>query len=208
VFPNAVNTASLQAGCSASCVVILLNHFVIYWLQLTLWRLVDKLSVFTSLYAHSVALVCERTIPNEPPPLVGEVTANFYGQRVPCGQGDWSLRTYSWISRPEPLLYIPSSSSVVLTRLSGPRPRPTASQKIWWGRKSNPDFWICSQELLITRPQRQSYVHTLTLFCNFERPHANLPFQYPTSVLTFHASIKSRNFMSLVSRIWDAMFNW
>jgi hypothetical protein len=26
-----------------------------------------------------VALVCERTIPTEGPPLVGEVSANFYG---------------------------------------------------------------------------------------------------------------------------------
>jgi hypothetical protein len=40
-----------------------------------------------------------------------------------------SLRPYSRFSRPEPLL-LPSSSSVVLTRLSGPRSRPT-TQKIW-----------------------------------------------------------------------------
>jgi hypothetical protein len=33
-------------------------------------------------------------------------------------------------SRPEPLLFLPSSSSIVLTRLSGPRPRPITSQKI------------------------------------------------------------------------------
>jgi hypothetical protein len=32
-------------------------------------------------------------------------------------------------SRPEPLLFLPSSSSIVLTRLSGPRCRPTTSQK-------------------------------------------------------------------------------
>jgi hypothetical protein len=31
----------------------------------------------------------------------------------------------------EPLLFLPSSSSIVLTRLSGPRSRPTTSQKIW-----------------------------------------------------------------------------
>jgi hypothetical protein len=34
-------------------------------------------------------------------------------------------------SRPEPLLFLSSSSSVVLMRLSGPRSRPTTSQKIW-----------------------------------------------------------------------------
>jgi hypothetical protein len=47
------------------------------------------------------------------------------------GQRDGSPRPYSRISRPEPLLSLSSSSSVVLTRLSGPRSRPTTSQKIW-----------------------------------------------------------------------------
>jgi hypothetical protein len=32
---------------------------------------------------------------------------------------------------PEPLLFHSSSSSVILTRLSGPSSRPTTSQKIW-----------------------------------------------------------------------------
>jgi hypothetical protein len=40
---------------------------------------------------------------------------------VPHGQRDVSLRTYSWLSGPEPLLFLPSSSSVVLTGLSGPQ---------------------------------------------------------------------------------------
>jgi hypothetical protein len=31
-------------------------------------------------------------------------------------------------SRPDPLLFFPSSFTVVLTRLSGPRSRPTTSQ--------------------------------------------------------------------------------
>jgi hypothetical protein len=44
---------------------------------------------------------------------------------VPRGQRDESLRLYSRVSRLEPLLFLPSSSSVVLTRLSGPRSRPT-----------------------------------------------------------------------------------
>jgi hypothetical protein len=34
-------------------------------------------------------------------------------------------------SRPQPLLFLSSSSSIVLTRLSGPRSRPINSQKIW-----------------------------------------------------------------------------
>jgi hypothetical protein len=40
---------------------------------------------------------------------------------VPRVQRDGSLRPYFRISRPEPLLFLSSSSSVVLTRLSGPR---------------------------------------------------------------------------------------
>jgi hypothetical protein len=35
------------------------------------------------------------------------------------------------VSGPEPLLFLPSSSSVVLKRLSGPRSRPTTCQKMW-----------------------------------------------------------------------------
>jgi hypothetical protein len=68
-----------------------------------------------------VALVRERTILTERLPLVGEVSANFCGQRVSHGQRDGSLQSYSRFSRPEPLLFLLSSSSVVLTRLSGPR---------------------------------------------------------------------------------------
>jgi hypothetical protein len=49
----------------------------------------------------------------------------------PLDQRDGSLLPYSQISRPEPLLFLSSSSSLVLTRLSGPRSRPTTSQKIW-----------------------------------------------------------------------------
>jgi hypothetical protein len=58
-------------------------------------------------------------------PIVGEVSADFCGQMAPRGQRDESLRPYSRLSRPEPLLFLPSSSSVVLTRLSGPHCRPT-----------------------------------------------------------------------------------
>jgi hypothetical protein len=59
----------------------------------------------------------------------------------------WIPTAVFWYSRPNPLLFLPGSSSVVLTRLSGSRSRPTTSQKIWWCRKSNPDLWICSQKL-------------------------------------------------------------
>jgi hypothetical protein len=42
-----------------------------------------------------------------------------------------SVRPYFRLSRPEPLFFLSSSSSIVLTRLSGPRSRPTTFQKIW-----------------------------------------------------------------------------
>jgi hypothetical protein len=80
---------------------------------------------------NSVSRVRERTITTERPPLVGEVSVNICGQTVPRGQRDGSLRPYSQFPTPEPLLFLPSSSSIVLTRLSGPRSRPTTSQKIW-----------------------------------------------------------------------------
>jgi hypothetical protein len=53
----------------------------------------------------SMVWVRERTIPTERPPLVGEVIANFCGQRVPRDQRDGSLRPYSRVSRQEPLLF-------------------------------------------------------------------------------------------------------
>jgi hypothetical protein len=94
-----------------------------------------------------VAWVRQRTIPTERPPLIGEVSENFLRMKGATWSA-WRIPTaYFWLSRPEPLLFLPSSSSIVLMRLSGPRSRPTISQKIWYRRKSNPDLWICSQEL-------------------------------------------------------------
>jgi hypothetical protein len=42
---------------------------------------------------NSVALVRERTIPTEQPPLIGEVSANFCGSRVSCGQRNGFTRS-------------------------------------------------------------------------------------------------------------------
>jgi hypothetical protein len=76
-------------------------------------------------------LVRKRTVPTKRPPLVSEVSANFCGYRVSCGQRNGSPRSLIRFSWPEPLLFHSSSSSLILTRLSGPRSRPTTSQKIW-----------------------------------------------------------------------------
>jgi hypothetical protein len=64
----------------------------------------------------------------ERPLLVSEVSANFAdrGRHVVSVANPYG-RILS--SRPEPLLFLPSSSSVVLTRLSGPLSRPTTRDK-------------------------------------------------------------------------------
>jgi hypothetical protein len=88
---------------------------------------------------NSMALVRERTIPTERPPLVGEVNASFLLIEVSRGQADGSLRPYSRIFRPEPLLFLLSSSSVVLNEAEW-----TMFQTHYF---SDPDLWVCSQEL-------------------------------------------------------------
>jgi hypothetical protein len=50
---------------------------------------------------------------------------------VSPGPCNGSLRSYFMLSNPESLFFLPSSSSAVLTRLIGPRCRPTTSQEIW-----------------------------------------------------------------------------
>jgi hypothetical protein len=87
----------------------------IYW---------GKLIILTT----SWLLARERTIPTERRPLVG---ANFCGLGVSRSQDGGSPTAVILVSRPEPPLFLPNTSSIVLTRLSGPRCRPTTSQKIW-----------------------------------------------------------------------------
>jgi hypothetical protein len=55
----------------------------------------------------------------------------FADRGVPRCLYDESLQPQSRFSRPEPLLFLSSSSSIVLTWLSGPRSRTTTAQKIW-----------------------------------------------------------------------------
>jgi hypothetical protein len=75
-----------------------------------------------------MALVRERTIPTERPPPVGEVSANVCGkrgvtwsaQRVPMAVNLFFLDRSRY-------LFYSSSSSIYLTRLSGPRSKPTTT---------------------------------------------------------------------------------
>jgi hypothetical protein len=61
--------------------------------------------------------------------LSAKLVSTVADRGMSSGQIDGTLRPYSRIYRPEPLLFLPSSSSVVLTRLSGLRSRPTNFQK-------------------------------------------------------------------------------
>jgi hypothetical protein len=61
---------------------------------------------------------------------------------MPRSQRDGSLRPYSRFPKLGPLLFLPSSSSVVLTKLTGPRSRPTTFFSCG-ARESNPgqELW-------------------------------------------------------------------
>jgi hypothetical protein len=54
--------------------------------------------------------------------LLAKLVPTFVDRRVPRGQHDGSLRPYSRISRLEPLLFLSSSSSIVLTSWVDPIP--------------------------------------------------------------------------------------
>jgi hypothetical protein len=62
--------------------------------------------------------------------LSTNLVKTFAARGVSRSQRGGSPTAVISICRPEPLLFLPSSSSVVLMRLSGPRSRPSTSQKI------------------------------------------------------------------------------
>jgi hypothetical protein len=57
-------------------------------------------------------------------------------------------------SRPEPLLFFQVAPHLSSQGLSGPRFRPTATQKIWQRQESNPGPLVLQPRSLTTRPQR------------------------------------------------------
>jgi hypothetical protein len=92
------------------------------------------------------ALFHERTIPNERPPHICEVSANFCRQSSSRGQLNEYPLTYSRLSRPEPLLFLPNNSSIELTRLSEHCSRPILRKS---GSAGNWTWhlWSCSREI-------------------------------------------------------------
>jgi hypothetical protein len=77
-------------------------------------------------------------MPTEQPPLVGDVVPTFVDRGCCVVSAMDSHGRESRFSRPEPLLFLPSSSSFVLMHMSGARSRPAVSQRIWKCRESNP----------------------------------------------------------------------
>jgi hypothetical protein len=70
-------------------------------------------------------------MPTERPPVVGVVSANFFRDReCPVVSVSDSYSCNLDFLDLEPLLFLSSSSSIVLTRLSGDRYRLTSSRKI------------------------------------------------------------------------------
>jgi hypothetical protein len=123
----------------------LLSSYTWWWKHIQLPKC-HIIEVYLKQEMNSFVRVRERTIPTERPPRVGEVSANF----LQIKGATWSVwripRPYSRLSRPEPLLFLSSSSSLVLTSLSAPCSRPSTARKIC--RESSPDLWICSEEPL------------------------------------------------------------
>jgi hypothetical protein len=119
-------------------------------------------SIWTKTKQNSVALVRKQNILTTVClPLVSEVSANFWEQREPRGQRDRSLQPYSRFSRLELLFFIPSSSLVVLTRLSGLGSRPSTPLKNMVAPGIKSRILDPKPGALTTRPQRQSiYFHT------------------------------------------------
>jgi hypothetical protein len=62
--------------------------------------------ILGKLKINSVTWVRQRTMPTELPPLVGEVSVNLWGEWVPRGQRDGSLRLSFRLSRTKPLLFL------------------------------------------------------------------------------------------------------
>jgi hypothetical protein len=64
--------------------------------------------------------------------LSAKLVPSFVDRRVPRGQRNGPLRPYSRISRPEPLLFLPSRSSIVLTRLWAPNLAQIMFNEVLW----------------------------------------------------------------------------
>jgi hypothetical protein len=114
----AQNNSPLTAVASSSPIYMRALCWQIYWTVLARWRdLKDWIS-----WPDSASELCRPS--DRRLSVKSLLTFADRRCRVVCVTG--TLRPYSRLSRPEPLLqyFLPSSSSIVLKRLSGPRPNP------------------------------------------------------------------------------------
>jgi hypothetical protein len=94
---------------------------------------------YTALKLNSVALVRKWTIPTERPPLVGEVSANLYGLRIPTavnlGFLDRSRYFFNQVAPQMSRGWVDPVLDPLIFRKSGK-----------FGTRTR-DLWICSQKL-------------------------------------------------------------
>jgi hypothetical protein len=125
----------------------------------------------TNITETALLLFRKRTTPKKRPPLDGEISANCCGEKgypVVSASGPYCLQSRFY--KPEPLLFHSSSSTVILTNLSGPRSALIASQKIWQRRETNPGplgVWPGARTI---RPLRRSLKCRVKLYGVFAAP--------------------------------------
>jgi hypothetical protein len=149
---------SVNVNCTCnptSCAIALLRPWTLYTVRaraISYCRYTDlNVAVLTACHIiiyRAIELdklnTCTKTINQTPWPesaselyrpsdrrLSAIIVPTFTDRGVSRSQCDGFLPPYSRFSRPEPLHFLSSSSSIVLMRLSGPRSRPTTSQKMW-----------------------------------------------------------------------------
>jgi hypothetical protein len=88
-------------------------------------------------------LVRKRTIQTERSQRPSKLMPTFAGRGSCVVNTSDPYGRESLISRAEQLFFLSCSSSIILTKLSGPRSTTTAYQKMW---NRSGDLWICSQE--------------------------------------------------------------
>jgi hypothetical protein len=93
---------------------------------------------------NSIENLRERTTPTELSPLDGEVSVNFCGW---CRMVSAKDPLYSRFFTQEPLLFVPSRSSIILTDWVNPVPDPLFIRKSGSAGNQTRNLWICSQQL-------------------------------------------------------------
>jgi hypothetical protein len=138
----------------------------------------ETVALCRGVLTYSVALVRERTMPTERPPLVGEVSVKFCGYRVPRGQRDGSLRPYY--------------------RLSGLNYVGACGTNCWAVKIFDRKYCVSLQELsmwasqtLTWRPYYAHFIHFVmflnfsTIFPNFLSVKADGNHNYASSPISF-----------------------